>query len=85
MAVITSLSLNAANYVWGFTGDATGEIYQPGTSDYLENGTAFLFLGTVTASASEFDTSSATLVTTGGFDDMYYVFGNSDMSRFMIG
>ena len=78
MAVITSLSLNAANYVWGFTGDATGEIYQPGTSDYLENGTAFLFLGTVTASASEFDTSSATLVTTGGFDDMYYVFGNSD-------
>ena len=78
MTVITSLSLNAASYVWGFTGDLTGEIYQPGTSDYLENGTAFLFLGTVTASASAFDTSAATLVTTGGFDGTYYAFGNVD-------
>ena len=78
MAVITSLSLNAASYVWGFTGDMVGDIYQPGTTDYLENGTAFLFLGTVTASASEFDTSSATLVTTAGFDDVLYAFGNTD-------
>ena len=75
-AVMMACAVNAANYIWGFTGGGQGDIYQPGTEEYLESGTAFLFLGTVTASESAFDTSAATLVTTGGFDDELYAFGN---------
>ncbi len=77
-AVALACSANAASYLWGLTG---GEIITPtGTydnDDYLDGGTAFLFLGTVTASANAFDFSNATLITTSGMDGNYK-YGNFD-------
>ena len=75
VAIICAAAISqGAIYNWGFSGNG-GEIYQAGTEEYLENGTAFLFLGTVSASDTKFDTSKATLITTGGYDDSVYAFG----------
>lgn len=77
-AVALACSANASAYLWGLQG---GEIITPTGSydddDYLEGGTAFLFLGVVTASANAFDFSNATLVTTSGMN-ADYKYGNND-------
>lgn len=81
-AVALACSANAASYLWGLTG---GEIITPTGSyandDYLEGGTAFLYLGTVTASANAFDFSGATFITTSGMDPSSYQFGSDDESN----
>ena len=66
---------NAASYVWGFINE--GE-YENGSGVAFDSGTAFLFLGTVTASDSAFDLSGATYVTSAGYVDDY--FGTQDTS-----
>ena len=70
-----AITLQAANFVWGNGSyDYTGP---NGETDYT-GGKAFLFLGTVTASATAFDMSSATQVTSSLFDDVNWVYGNVD-------
>ena len=76
VTIISSLamvcSLQAASAVWGFSSsdimDSTGA--------YIDGGTAFLFLGTVTASATAFDTSGATQLATAGQDATMYTYGD---------
>ena len=72
--IALSLSLHAGSYLWGF---GSGEYYDHNGDEYL-TGTAFLYLGTVTASDSAFDTSAATLIASGGFDYNFYSYGNGD-------
>ena len=72
--VALSFSLHAGSYVWGF---GSGEYYDH-NGDYTENATAFLYLGTVVASESAFDTSSATLLASGGYDSSWYSYGYVD-------
>ena len=74
-AITMACSLQAANFIWGNgTYDYTGP---NGETDYT-GGKAFLFLGTVTASETAFDTSAATFVTSALFDDTNWVYGNVD-------
>lgn len=74
-AITMACSLQAASFIWGNCSfDYTGP---NGEADY-DGGKAFLFLGTVTASATAFDTSSATLITSTLFDDTNWVYGNVD-------
>ena len=80
-AIAMVCSAQAASYLWGLAG---GEIITPTGSyddgDYLEGGTAFLFLGTVTASANAFDMSSATYIASSQMDDTTYTYGSMDES-----
>ena len=71
---VAACAVNAASFTWGFGG---GEYYDQNGDD-LYTGTAFLYLGTVTASETAFDTSAATLLTYGGFNDTYWAYGNPD-------
>ena len=64
----------AATFIWGSSG---GEWYDQ-NGDEMYGGTAFLYLGTVTASDTAFNTSAATFITSGGFDDNQWVYGNVD-------
>ena len=80
--VIVACSLNAAQYVWGFgAGDYEGaDGSRDATYGVYTEGTAFLYLGIVTASSSAFDVSSATLITSAGFDPDMYTYGNENVS-----
>ena len=64
----------AANFTWGSAG---GEWYDQ-NGDEMYGGTAFLYLGTVTASDTAFNTAAATLITSSGFDSDQWVYGNVD-------
>jgi hypothetical protein len=78
MAVIcAAVFANAANFVWGSAG---GEWYDKDGSE-LYTGTAFLYLGTVTASDTAFDLSGATLLASTGFDDVNWAYGNLDAAN----
>ena len=69
-------TVNAANFVWGSAG---GEWYDKDSSDLTAgSATAFLYLGTVTASATAFDLTGKTLLASSGFDDATWAFGNID-------
>ena len=70
---------HAASFTWGFSSDS---IIKPGggSGDYLSGGTAFLFLGTVTATEAGFDFSSATLLATAG-QSLDYTFGAFDSNN----
>ena len=74
-AVVLACSVNAAQYVWGIINEGD---YVNKNGDAFDAGTAFLYLGTVTASESAFDLSSATYVTSAGYVDDY--FGTQDTS-----
>lgn len=67
----------AANFTWGSGG---GEWYDQ-NGDEMYGGTAFLYLGTVTASDTAFNTASATLITSSGFDSDQWVYGNYDVDN----
>ena len=72
---IVACSLQASSFIWGNGSfDYTGP---NGETDYTD-GKAFLFLGTVTASSSAFDTSAATFIMASSFDDTNWVYGNFD-------
>ena len=73
-AIVMGFAANAATFTWGFNG---GEFYNK-AGEELYTGTAFLFLGTGTASDTAFDTSSATLLASGGFDEDWWAYGNVD-------
>ena len=81
----TSLIASASNYNWGFAGydylSPTGEGYSEDEGgNYWKGGTAYFFLGTVSATDSAFNTESATFITKGGFNDTEYVYGFADPS-----
>ena len=90
LLIFTSLmsvafSVNAASFVWGFTGvdyvNAAGEGYNEAEqANIWSGGKAYLYLGTVTASAKAFDLSGATLITSATFDNDAFVYGNDDTS-----
>ena len=65
-------SLHAASAIWGF---ASSDILDS-TGNYIDGGTAFLFLGTVTASDSEFTIGSAKQLATAGQDGSMYTYGD---------
>lgn len=73
-AFTVACAANAANFVWG---NASYD-YTDKDGNALTTGTAFLYLGTVTASESAFDVSGATLLAYGGFDDTMWAYGNVD-------
>ena len=60
---------SAASFTWGFYNEGD---YIDSKGDAFDSGTAFLFLGTVTASESAFDLSGATYVTSAGYVDDYF-------------
>ena len=71
----------AAEYNWGLTGyDYLGPNGEGVTGDgnYWDGGTAYLFLGTVTASDTAFDLSSATFITKNGYDSEAWLYGQTD-------
>ena len=72
--VALSFSLHAGSYNWGF---GSGEYYDH-NGDPTENAKVFLYLGTVTASDSAFDTSAATFIESSGYDAAWYTYGNGD-------
>ena len=72
-SVALACSLHAASAVWGFT---SGDIMDS-TGNYIDGGTVFLFLGTVTASATAFNTSGATQLATDG-QNAAYGYGETD-------
>lgn len=77
-AIVMASALHASSFIWGNQSfDYTGP---NGESDYT-GGKAFLFLGTVTASETAFDTSAATFVTSALFDDTNWVYGNTDVDN----
>lgn len=79
---------NAGAYIWGF--GSTADIVPGGETDvdYIENGTAMLFLGTIAQTATgegsginakyNLDFSGLTYVATAGYDDGTYTFGQID-------
>lgn len=80
LVVVASLALacacNAGSFIWGFASgyyeDANGGVDE--SLGVYAGGTAFLYLGTVAASDTGF--SGGTLVTSSGFDDTFYAYGN---------
>ena len=79
-ATAMACTVNAASYVWGFGAgdyeDANGN--RDDTLGVYAGGTAFLYLGTVTASESAFNLSGATYLTSAGFDADMYTYGNQN-------
>ena len=83
----TALSLEAASYIWGFTSNdyvnANGEGFNSAIGiNAWDGGKAYLYLGTVTASKSAFDLSSATLITSATFDGTDLIYGNIGTSGY---
>ena len=76
-AVMFACVAQAASFTWGFSSDSI----EDSSGNYIDGGTAFLYLGTVTASSSSFDLSSATLLATAGQDAANYNFGVFDSSN----
>lgn len=75
LAIFTvACAVNAAEFVWG---NASYDYTDKDGAD-LTTGTAFLYLGTVTATANAFDFSGATLLASGGFDSTQWAYGNVD-------
>ena len=75
--VLAACAVHAASFVWGF-GAGDYEDINGGRDDTFgvyTGGKAYLYLGTVTASATAFDLSNATLVTSAGFDSDMYTYG----------
>ena len=62
---------HAGQYNWG----CTSYVYTDHEGNDLTTGTAFLYLGTVTASDSAFDFSQATYLDIGGFDENEWAWG----------
>ncbi len=74
--IAMACSASAASFVWGFINE--GE-YENKSGAAFDSGTAFLFLGTVTATDTAFNLSSATYVTSAGYVNDY--FGTQDTSN----
>ena len=75
--VMTACALNAAQYVWGF-GAGDYEDINGNRDEELgvyAGGKVFLYLGTVTASETAFDLTSATLINSATFDADMYTYG----------
>lgn len=72
-----SCAVSAASFTWGFYSDS---IIKPdgGDDDFLEGGTALLYLGTVTATDKAFNTDSAKYITSAGQSSATYNFGVFD-------
>ena len=66
---------SAASFTWGFGNEGD---YLDKNGDAFDSGTAFLFLGTVTASDSAFDLSQATYVISAGYENDYFGAVSSD-------
>ena len=75
-AVALAMSMQAGSFVWGFSGGCDDPL---GTSGgWYEGATAFLYLGSVTFSDGAWNTSGATLLASGGYDDGMGAYGNLD-------
>lgn len=68
VACAAAFSASAAEYQWGFSSDSS---MLPDGSDYLDKGTAMLYLGTVTFADGAWNTSGATFLSSGGMNDDY--------------
>ena len=76
-AITMACSIHAASFTWG---NGSFDYSVPnGEADY-DAGKAFLYLGTVTADSSAFNTSGATLIASSLFDDTNWVYGNVDVA-----
>lgn len=77
-ALTIGFAANAASYAWGLCSydylGPNGEGDDGAGGHYYAGGTAFLYLGTVTYD-NGFNTDSATLITSGAWDDTYYGYG----------
>ena len=74
VACAAAFSASASEYKWGFASD---ESMLPDGSDYLDGGTAMLYLGTVSFADGAWNTSGATFITSGGMTSNYN-FGHQD-------
>lgn len=80
--VMAACVLNAAQYAWGFGAGDYEDINgnRDDTYGVYTGGKVFLYLGTVTASETAFNLTSATLLNTATFDADMYTYGNQDTS-----
>ena len=72
VACAAAFSASAAEYQWGFSSDSS---MLPDGSDYLDGGTAMLYLGSVTFADGAWNTSGATFVASSGMN-ADYTFGH---------
>ena len=79
VAITMAVVCNASSFIWGV--DGGGEIYVPGSDEYLDYGTAMVYLGTVSASESAFNIGTAQLLAIGGYDEAADKFGNFDLDN----
>ncbi len=76
LACAAAFSASAAEFQWGFTSDSS---MLPDGSDYLDKGTALLYLGTVSFEGGAWKTDGATLLASGGMN-ADYTFGQLSTS-----
>lgn len=73
-AIALACASQASSYVWGL---ASGD-YQDHNGNELTTGSAFFYLGTVTATDTAFVTAGATYIASSGFDEDYWAYGSTD-------
>ena len=73
---LAACAVNAASFVWGFN---NSEI-KDASGNYIEGGTAFLYLGTASTSGTTLNIAGLTLLAYAGQDDSTYTYGNLDTS-----
>ena len=72
---LAACAVNAASFTWGFTSDSI----QDSSGNYIDGGTAFLYLGTASTSGTTLNIDGLTLIATAGQNAEYW-YGNMDTS-----
>ena len=72
---IAACAVNAASFTWGFTSDSI----EDSSGNYIDGGTAFLYLGAASTSGTSLNIGGLTLLATAGQNAEYW-YGNTDTS-----
>lgn len=72
---LAACAVNAASFTWGFSSDSI----EAAGGDYIDGGTAFLYLGTASTSGTTLNIDGLTLLAYGG-QNADYTYGNIDSS-----
>ena len=73
---LAACAVNAASFTWGFLSDSIKD----SSGNYIDGGTAFLYLGAASSSGTTLNIDGLTLLAYGGQDADFYNFGNFDTS-----
>ena len=73
---LVACTVNAASFTWGFLSDSI----EDSSGNYIDGGTAFLYLGTASTSGTTLNIGGLTLLAYAGQDANNYNYGNFDTS-----